>query len=211
MPNLRILGPIAVSVVSQRVLLWVSHLRPHLYPTYVDLSVFPHFNMSIASTVSTSMLRDLTLGDEPEIMNCIRILAATKGNGTPFCPNSFQEKDMVKLCIGLGQAHQEGVLQLSNTEMVLVFWSGSEMMAAMHLFTVAMVWHDEPITIYIHSPTGTQVWKYMAVRGRHPSGTQAQSPVGDVVCQSSPSQPDPEVGAPSCNSTWPLGTLMTPN
>ena len=44
----------------------------------------------------------------------------------------------------------------------------------MHLFTVAMVWHDEPIKLHICSSTGTQVLEYVAMSGRHPSGAQAQ-------------------------------------
>ena len=77
--------------------------------------------MSTASTVTDSAVRDMTLGNELEIANCNGILAHIQGNGTLFCPDSFQEEDVVELCIGLGQVHLEGVLWLSDTEMVLAF------------------------------------------------------------------------------------------
>ena len=65
----------------------------------------------------------------------------------------------------------------------------------MHLFAVAMVWQHEPIKLHICPPTGTQVREYVAMRGRHASGVQAQIPGGEVVSQSSPSEPHPEGGA----------------
>ena len=77
--------------------------------------------MSTASTATASVVRDLTVGDEPEIVNCICILAATKGDGTPCHSDTFQEEDMVKLCTGLGQVHPEGVLWLTDTEAILIF------------------------------------------------------------------------------------------
>ena len=77
--------------------------------------------MSTTSTVTTSEARDLTLDDELKIVNHICILAATQSDGTLFHPNSFQEEDIVELCIGLGQAHHKGVLQLLDTKMVLAF------------------------------------------------------------------------------------------
>ena len=72
------------------------------------------------STVTTLAVRDLTLGNELEIANCICILAATQGDSTPFHPDSFQEEE-VELCIGLGQAHPECVVWLSDTETVIAF------------------------------------------------------------------------------------------
>ena len=144
--------------------------------------------MSTAFTVTASAVRDLTLGDELEIVNCISVLAATQGDGTLFHLNSFQEEDLVKLCIGLGQVHQEGVLWLSYTETVLTFCSGSEMMATVPPYMVAMSLHDEPIQICVHQPTGTQGREYVALRGRCPSGTQVQIQGGEVS-QSSPSEP----------------------
>ena len=77
--------------------------------------------MSTMSTVITLVVRDLTLGNELDIVNHIYILAATQGDGTLLPPNSFQEEDVEELCIGLGQVHPEGVLLLLDTEMILVF------------------------------------------------------------------------------------------
>ena len=77
--------------------------------------------MSTTSTVTASAVRDLTLGSECEIINFICILVATQGHGTLFPPNSLQMEDLVKLCVGLGQAHAEGVLWPSETKVVLTF------------------------------------------------------------------------------------------
>ena len=93
----------------------MSLLRPHLHPTYIGLSILPHFNMSTTSTVTASAVRDLTLDDEIEIANCIYVLAATQADGTPFHPDSFQEEDIVKLCIGVGQVHPKGMLWFLDT------------------------------------------------------------------------------------------------
>ena len=71
--------------------------------------------------VTTSAEIDLTLGDDTKIGNQICILVATQGNGTPLCPSSFKEENTVELFVGLGQEHQEGVLQLLDTETVLAF------------------------------------------------------------------------------------------
>ena len=62
-------------------------------------------------------------------------------------------------------------------------------MVTMHLFTVVMAWHDESIKIHICSPTGAQVREYVALKGRCPSGTQAQILDGELASQSSPSEP----------------------
>ena len=107
--------------------------------------------MSTTSTVTASVVRDLTLIDKLEIMNHICILAATQSDGTHFCPDSFQEEDMVELCVGLGQAHPE-------------------MITVMCLFAAATAWHHGPIRLCIHLPADTQVREYMATRSRHPSG-----------------------------------------
>ena len=77
--------------------------------------------MSITSTVTTSVVRDKVPGDELELANLICILVATQGDGTPFHQNSFQEEDMVKLYVGLGQVHPKGVLWLLDTKMILSF------------------------------------------------------------------------------------------
>ena len=67
----------------------------------------PHLNMSTMSTVTTLVARDPTLGDRLEIVNCISILAATQGDGTPFHSDSLQDENMVKLCIGLDRHTQK--------------------------------------------------------------------------------------------------------
>ena len=122
-------------------------------------------------------------------MNHIYILVATQGDGSPFHPDSFQEEDVVELCMGLSQAYLEGMLRLLDTEAVLSFWSSSEMMAMMCLLAVAMAWCDEPIRLHICPPTGTQVREYVALRGKHPYGIKVQPPDVEVVSQSSPSDP----------------------
>ena len=99
----------------------MSHLSPYLHPTYIDLPALSNPIMSTASTATALVVCDLTLGNKHEIANCICILVATLGDGTPFPHNSFLEEDLVELCVGLGKAHQEGVLQLLETEAVLMF------------------------------------------------------------------------------------------
>ena len=112
----------------------MSHLSPYLQPTYVDFPILSHPILSTASTTIALAVHDLILGDEHEMVNHVCILAATQGDGNLLCSDSFQEKDLVELSVGLGQAHLEGVQQLSDTEMVLTFWFSSQMMAAMCLF-----------------------------------------------------------------------------
>ena len=135
----------------------VSHLRPYLHPICVDFPIFSHPIMFMESTATTLAMCDSTLGDEHEIVGLICVLTATQDNDTALHPGSFQEKDIVKLCIGLGQVHLEGMLWLSDTKMVLTFWSSSKMMAVTCLFTAAMVWHDVPIKICVCPPMGAQV------------------------------------------------------
>ena len=80
----------------------MSHLSPYLCPVFVDCPILPHPIMSTTSTVTTSVVQDSTPGNEHEITNCICILVDTCGNGTLFSPYSFQEDDLVNLCMGLG-------------------------------------------------------------------------------------------------------------
>ena len=61
--------------------------------------------MITASTVTTSVATDSTLDDELEIVNWICVLVATQGDGILFSPDSFQEEEAIKLCIGLGQVY----------------------------------------------------------------------------------------------------------
>ena len=112
-----------------------------------------------------------TLCDDINMGNQICILVAILGDGTLLCPSSFKE-DMVELCIGLGQEHPEGVLQLSATGKVLAFWCQSDIMATPHHLTAAMVWQGDPIIICILCLKGKQVREYVAMRSSHQSGTQ---------------------------------------
>ena len=77
--------------------------------------------MTTTSMVTTSAEMDPTLGDDTEIVNQICVLVTSWGDGTPLCPTSCKEEDAVKLCVGLGQEHPAGVLQLSDTETVIAF------------------------------------------------------------------------------------------
>ena len=51
---------------------------------------------------------------------------------------------MIKLCIGLGQEHLEGVLWHSDTEAILTYLHEPNMIAVTHYLTVAMVWWVSP-------------------------------------------------------------------
>ena len=146
--------------------------------------------MSLTSTATALAAYNFTLGDEHKIANYICILVANHGDSTPFSPDSFQVEDLVELCIGLGQAHLEGVLWISETEAVLAFQSTSKLTAVMHLLGVSMVWYDEPIKCCVCPPTAAQAREYVASRGQHPFGTQAPG-LGREVVSCSPLVSDP--------------------
>ena len=74
----------------------MSHLCPYFCPAYVDFPILSHHIMSTTSMVGALAVHDSTLGDEHETVNCICILVATHGDGTPFSPDSFQEEDLVE-------------------------------------------------------------------------------------------------------------------
>ena len=115
----------------------MSYLSPYLQPTYIDFPILSHHIMSMAFTVTASAACDSTPGYEHKIVNCTCILVASQSNGT-LCPHdSFQEEDLVELCVGLGQVQLGGVLQLSETEALIAFPSTSELMAVIHLLGVA--------------------------------------------------------------------------
>ena len=78
---------------------------PTATPIHVNFLVLSHPIMSMASTATTLTAYDLTLGHEYKVVNCICILVAIQDDGTPFSHDSFQEEDLVELCIGLAQAH----------------------------------------------------------------------------------------------------------
>ena len=84
--------------------------------------------------VTTLVEMYLTLGNQ------IYILVAAQGDSTLLVPNSFKEQDVVRLCIGLGQEHPEGVLKLSDTVTVLAFQCNTNIMAVMCYLTAAKVW-----------------------------------------------------------------------
>ena len=104
-------------------------------------------------------------------------------------PTSFREEDATELCIGLGQEHPEGVLQLLDTETVLAFSSGSNMMAALCHFAVAMNWYGKPVKLCIWFLTAMQVRDYIAMCSSHPSGAQAPVQCDGVDTQALPSEP----------------------
>ena len=71
---------------------------------------------------------------------------------------------------------------------VVAFWSSEEMLAVVCLVTMAMVWCDDSHRLHTQPPTAVQIREYITVRDRHPSGTPAQIPSGDLVPTSSPSK-----------------------
>ena len=80
--------------------------------------------MSTTSTATISAVHDHTLGDDPNF-----ILTIARGDGTPFDTDSLLGEDIIKLCVGMGQVHPNGVLQLMATESVIAFHSSKEMLA----------------------------------------------------------------------------------
>ena len=113
---------------------------------------------------------DLTLDNDTKIGNQIWVLVATRGDGTPLCPTSFTEEDVVVLCLGLVQEHPEGVLWLSDTKAVLPFQWNSDVMTTTHHLTVDTVWHGKPTKLHILPPKSRQVSDYVAMCGSHLSG-----------------------------------------
>ena len=77
--------------------------------------------MSTTSTLTTSAAHDYTLGNDSELLNCMCVLAITRGDGTPLDATSLQEEDIVELCIEVGQVHPECMLQLLVMESIIVF------------------------------------------------------------------------------------------
>ena len=124
--------------------------------------------MSTASRVTALAELDPTLGDDAAIVTQIFRLIAIQGDGTHWILPG--EEDAIKLCIGLGQEHPEGVLQISDTETILVFSSGPSMMAASQHFAVATTWPDELVQLCFWPPTTMLVRDYIAATSSHPSG-----------------------------------------
>ena len=134
--------------------------------------------MSTTSTATALAAYDHTLGDDPDLANCICVLTIAGGDGTPFDADSLQEEDVVELCIGMGQANPNGVLLLLVMELVIAFHSSEEMLSAVCLITMATVWCDDPISLHIQPPTAAQIQDYIAMRDRCPSGASAPTPQG---------------------------------
>ena len=138
--------------------------------------------MFTTSRVTAVAAHDPTLGDVHDLASCIWVLAATHGDGTLFSQDSFQEEDLVELCMDLGQPHPDGVLQISETKALFTFQITAKMMATTQLLGVAMAWCDEPIRLCTHHPTNTYIRDYAADRGTCP-GTQTLTPGREVVFQ----------------------------
>ena len=103
------------------------------------------------------MAHDHTLGNDPDLANCICILTIARGDGTLFDADSLQEENIVELCLGIGQVHPDGVLELLMTESVIAFHSSKEMLAVAHQMNMATVWFDDPIRLHTQPPTAVQI------------------------------------------------------
>ena len=151
-------------------------------------------NMSTISTVTTSAAPDLTLGNDNETGNQICMLVATHANGTSLHSTSFHQEDTVVMCEGLGQECPKGVLWFMEMEMVLTFWSNSEMMAASCQLVVATVWCGNPIVLFIWSPSAKHIRDYVAAGSSHSSDASAQGLIDGVKIQPPLSKPSPDEG-----------------
>ena len=113
--------------------------------------------MSTKSTTTASVVSDYTLGNDPDFTNCICVLTIARGDGTPFDADSLLEEDIIKLCVGMGHAHPNGILWLMATESVIAFHSSKEMLAMACPITLAMVWHGDPVWLHTRPPTAAQI------------------------------------------------------
>ena len=59
------------------------------------------------------MAHDHTLGDGPDLLNYMYVLAIARGDGTLFDAASLQEEDTVELCVKVGKPHPKSVVWLS--------------------------------------------------------------------------------------------------
>ena len=135
--------------------------------------------MSTTSTATVSVAHDHTLGDDPDFCNCICVLTVVGGDGNPFNGDSLLEEDIIKLCVGMGQVHPNGVLQLMAMGLVIAVCFSEEMLATAHLIASATVWCDDPIRLHKRTPTDAQIHNYTTMRHRHPSGAPAPTPQFD--------------------------------
>ena len=124
--------------------------------------------MSTTSTVTILVELDLPLGNDAAIATQMCILIATQGDGTPLDPTSFGEEDTIKMSIGLGQEHSEGVLLISDMETILAFSSSPSMLAASQCIAAATTWCNEPVQLSIWPPTNVQVRDYIAAASSCP-------------------------------------------
>ena len=51
--------------------------------------------MSTMPTITALAACDHTLGDNPDLLNCMCVLAIARGDGAPFDANSIQEEELV--------------------------------------------------------------------------------------------------------------------
>ena len=156
------------------------------------------------STTTALAAHDHTLGDNPDLLNCMCVLAIARGDDTPFDVYSLQGEDIVELCVKVGQAHPECVLWLLGTESVAAFQSSKEMLAWAYLVSKAMAWHDEPFKLHTCPPSTTHLWAYIDGRNTCSSGTQSPTPEGEEVSWSPPSDPHPD-GRALCQFHMDLG------
>ena len=109
------------------------------------------------STTSASVAHDHTHSNDSNVANCKCVLTIARCDGTLFNADSLLEEDIIELCVGMGQVHCNGILQLMATESVTAFHSSEEMLAVAHLIMSATVWHDDPIRLCTRPPTAAQI------------------------------------------------------
>ena len=69
--------------------------------------------------------------------------------------------------------------------------SSEEVLAAMHMVTKAIAWHETPIKLHTSPPSTTHLRAYIVGRNTCPSGAQSPTPEGEEVPWSLPSSPPP--------------------
>ena len=131
-----------VPVVSWRIFSEYQIPGPITHPVEIGLFDIPHLTC-LPHPWWQPWQNYTWLSNNAVILNQIGLLIVTQDNGTLLDPTSFREEDAIEVCVGLGQEHPEGVLQISDTETVLAFSSCSCMLAALQHFAVAMTWHHQ--------------------------------------------------------------------
>ena len=157
--------------------------------------------------ISTSLAaHNGTLGDESKLLNHMCVLILARGDGTPIDTTCIQEEDIIELCVEVGQTHPKGVLWLSVMELVILFWSSNEMLAAICRVTKAMAWQKEHFRLHTSPPSTIHLQTYVAGRDGWPLGTQFPTPDREGVPQSPSSNPHPD-GRALCQFHMDLGDL----